>query len=114
MTEHKPLASCIDRDGGPSNDLVSDEIEEFLEEMADCKPASAVAWLREYLPSVKTIHAFQLLSGTDEKNGWDILGKVKNSIFTQVGGVLQAEPVRERRNGRRRPLDRRLIALLNG
>jgi hypothetical protein len=57
----------------------------------DCKPASAAAWLAEYLPTVKTIYAFPLLSGTDEQNGWDILGKVKDLIFTQVGGIIQAD-----------------------
>jgi len=81
----------IERNGAPSNDLVSEEIEEFLKEIADCKPASAAAWLGEYLLSVRTIYAFQLLRGTDEKGGWDILGKVKASIFTQVGGILQAD-----------------------
>ncbi len=81
----------IERNAASSNGLVSEEIEEFLEEIADCKPASAAAWLAEYLKTVKTIYAFQLLSGTDVKNGWDILGKVKDSIFTQVGGILQAD-----------------------
>ena len=57
----------------------------------DCKPASAAAWLAEYLPTVKTIYAFPLLSGTDEQNGWDILGKVKDLIFTQVVGIIQAD-----------------------
>jgi hypothetical protein len=86
-----PGIADIERNAGSSNDLVSEEIVELLEEIADCKPASAAAWLAEYLPTVKTIYAFQILSGTDEKNGWNILGKVKDSIFTQVGGILQAD-----------------------
>jgi hypothetical protein len=86
-----PEIAHIERNAASSNDLVSEEIEEFLEETADCKPASAAAWLAEYLPTIKTIYAFQLLSGTDVKNGWDILGKVKESIFTQVGGIIQAD-----------------------
>jgi hypothetical protein len=86
-----PEIADIERNAAATNDLVSEEIEEFLEEIPDCKPPSAAAWLAEYLPTVKTIYAFQLLSGTDEKNGWDILGKVKDSIFTQVGGILQAD-----------------------
>lgn len=86
-----PEIADIERNTASSNELVSEEIDEFLEEIADCKPASAAAWLAEYLPTVRTIYAFQLLSGTDVKSGWDILGKVKNSIFTQVGGILQAD-----------------------
>jgi hypothetical protein len=88
-----PEIAAIERNvnAASSNDLASEEIEEFLEVIADCKPPSAAAWLAEYLPTVKTIYAFQLLSGTDVKNGWDVLYKVKNSIFTQVGGILQAD-----------------------
>lgn len=86
-----PEIADIERNAASANELVSEEIEEFLEEIAECKPASAAAWLAEYLPTVKTIYAFQLLSGTDEKNGWDILGNVKDSIFAQVGGILQAD-----------------------
>jgi hypothetical protein len=86
-----PEIADIERNAASSNDLVSEEIDEFLEEIADCKPASAAAWLAEYLPTVKTIYAFQLLRGIDVKNGWDILGKVKESILTQVGGILQAD-----------------------
>lgn len=86
-----PEIAAIERNTASSNDLVSAEIDEFLEEIADCKPPTAAAWLAEYLPTVKTIYAFQLLSGTDEENGWDVLGKVKDSIFNQVGGIMQAD-----------------------
>jgi hypothetical protein len=86
-----PSIANIERDFASSGDLVSEEIEEFLEDIAECKPPTAAAWLAEYLPTVRTIYAFQLLSGTDVKNGWAILGKVKDSIFNQVGGILQAD-----------------------
>jgi hypothetical protein len=93
LLAHKdgPEIADIERNTASLNDLVSEEIDEFLEEIADCKPASAAAWLVEYLPTVKTIYAFQVLSGTHQKNGWKILGKVKDSIFTQVGGIFQAD-----------------------
>ena len=64
-----PEIAEIEPNSASSSDLVSEEIEEFLEEIVDCKPASAAAWLAEYLPTVKTIYTFQLLSGTDEQNG---------------------------------------------
>jgi hypothetical protein len=89
--EGGPEIAIIERNFESSDDLVHDEIDEFVEEIADCKPQSAAAWLAEYLPSIRTIYAFQLLSGTDVKNGWDILGNVKNSVFAQVGGIFQAD-----------------------
>ena len=86
-----PEIASIERNSASSNDLVSEEIDEFMDEITDCKPASAAAWLAEYLPTVKTIYAFQLLSGTDVKNGWNILGTVKNLVFENVGGIFQAD-----------------------
>jgi hypothetical protein len=89
--ENGPEIAVIERNSSSSTDLVSGEIEEFIQEIADCKPPSAAAWLTKYLPTVRTIYAFQLLSGTDHKNGCHILGETKNSIFAQVGGVIQAD-----------------------
>jgi hypothetical protein len=93
ILSHKkgPEIANIERNCAASNDLVSKEIAEFLEEIADCKPSTAAAWLAEYLTTVKTIYAFQLLAGTDVKNGWAILGEVRDSIHTQVGGIIQAD-----------------------
>jgi hypothetical protein len=85
-----PEIVVIERNATP-NDLVSAEIEEFLEEIADCKPVTAAKWLAEYLPKVKTIYAFQLLQGRDAKNGWEILRNVRDSILTQGGGIIQAD-----------------------
>src|SRR5262245_29785221 len=59
-----PIAT-IERDTSARGDLVAGEVEEFLEEIADAQPASAAAWLAEYLPNVKTIYACRLLRGTD-------------------------------------------------
>ena len=47
-----PDIAVIERNAAASSDLVSAEVEEFLEEIADCKPAAAAAWLAEYLPNV--------------------------------------------------------------
>jgi hypothetical protein len=89
--ESGPEIADIERDCRSSSALVTSELEELLEDIADRRPARAAVWLAEYLPRVKTIYAFQLLCGTDVKNGWEILGKVEESIFTQVGGILQAD-----------------------
>ena len=37
------------------------------------------------------IYAFQLLSGTDIRDGWDALHALKSYIWKQVGGILQAD-----------------------
>jgi len=37
-----------------------DEIADFLEDLKECKPESGVAWLDNYLASVKTIYAFSI------------------------------------------------------
>jgi hypothetical protein len=50
--------------------LDADELQEFIEEVRHYKPESASTWLQQYLPTVKVIYAFQLLSGTDEDDGW--------------------------------------------
>src|SRR5262245_18610288 len=81
----------IERNVASADGLVAEEISEFLDEIADCKPDSAVAWLQEYLPTVTTIYAFQLLRGTDKNRGWEILGNVKQSIFSEVEGIIQAD-----------------------
>jgi len=81
----------IERNSASDGDLVTEEIEEFLEEIEDCEPASAAAWLADYLPQVRTIYAFQLLNGTEAEQGWQILGAAKDAIFQQVGGIIQAD-----------------------
>ena len=81
----------IERDSALKTDLVSREIAGFLEEIVECKPSTSVAWLAEFLPTVKTIFAFQILNGTNFEDGWEIFGKVKDSIFNQVGGIIQAD-----------------------
>ena len=89
--ESGEIVADIERNSSSDGDLVAEEIEEFLEEIADCEPASAAEWLADYLPNIKTIYAFQLLGGTEEEQGWEILRTVKNSILEQVGGIIQAD-----------------------
>jgi hypothetical protein len=67
------------------------EIDEFLESIADCKPASAVAWLQAYLPRVKRIYAFQILSGADIDDGWAAIYAIRDAIFQELGGIMQAD-----------------------
>jgi len=57
--------AIIEKDLVNETGLGADEVQEFMEEISPCKPESSVVWLKDYLPKVKVIYAFQLLSGTD-------------------------------------------------
>lgn len=46
-------------------ELGAEELRELIEEVHLCQPESAARWLKDYLPRVKVIYAFRLLSGTD-------------------------------------------------
>ena len=74
-----------------ADDLGSEEIQEFIEEIGDFQPKSAVEWLREYLPTVRTIYSFQILSGTESKNGWEIFGSLKDAAWRHATGIIQAD-----------------------
>jgi hypothetical protein len=74
-----------------NGELGQEELEEFIAEVGHYQPRSAAQWLRAYLLQIKAIYAFQLLSGTDAKNGWTALHALQAAIWTKVGGVLQAD-----------------------
>lgn len=71
--------------------LGSDELREFIDEVKHYKPETSAAWLQQYLPSVKVIYAFQLLSGTDVDDGWTPLHRLYNAVWKHTGGILQAD-----------------------
>lgn len=57
----------------------------------DCEPASAVQWLRKYVPSINTMYRFRFLSrafnGTD--NG--LTGALIRWIHDKRGGIIRAD-----------------------
>ena len=67
------------------------EVAEFMEEAQDCEPATGAAWLRSYLPTVRTIYSLQVLSGASREKGSDILGAAQTAIWNLGGGILQAD-----------------------
>jgi hypothetical protein len=83
--------AVIERNPVVLGELGADEIGVFVNEVQDARPASAAKWLAEYLPSVVVIYAFQLLSGTDIKEGWSAVHALQGYIWMQVGGILQAD-----------------------
>jgi hypothetical protein len=65
--------------------------EEFVEEIDECKPETGVAWLREYLNSVKTIYAFQHLQGADTEEGGNVLHALRSHLWERGDAILQAD-----------------------
>jgi hypothetical protein len=83
--------AVIERNPVVEGELGAEELQEFLEEVPLYDPQSSVEWLRQYLPSVKVIYAFQLLSGTDINDGWTPLHRVYSAVWRIAGGILQAD-----------------------
>jgi hypothetical protein len=71
--------------------LGAEELAEFVEEVEAYKPTNAVHWLKSYLPRVKVIYAFQVLSGTETEDGWARLHAVHAYIWNRAKGLLQAD-----------------------
>jgi len=86
-----PEIALIERNLVEKGSLGSEELAEFAEEVAECKPVNNARWLLDYFPRVRCIYAFQVLSGTDHKNGWEILGAVKEYIWSAAPSIIQAD-----------------------
>ncbi len=83
--------ALIERNPVLPGELGEEELNEFIEDVKGEKPDSAAKWLGQFFPRVKTIYAFQLLSGTDIKNGWDGVSSLQGCIRQKMGGILQAD-----------------------
>src|SRR5579863_8273626 len=85
-----PIA-FIEKNPVREGELGGEELKEFVVEVSYYKPDSAAAWLKEYLPNVKVIYSFQLLSGTDVENGFELMHRVYGVVWSSAGGILQAD-----------------------
>jgi hypothetical protein len=83
--------AAVERNPVTPGALGADELAEMIEEVSGAEPASAVAWLREYLSSVKTIYAFQVLSAADEGDGWAAIRAAMSACQDVGGGITQAD-----------------------
>jgi hypothetical protein len=81
----------IDRVSTAPGTLGADEIEEFLEDLEQEDPQSAVEWLKGYLPNVKAIYTFQILDAIYERDGWNCFHKFRNALWNKTGGIIQAD-----------------------
>jgi hypothetical protein len=83
--------AVIERTPVSDGSLGQDEIAEFIEETQDCKPESGVAWLHEFLASVKTIYAFQHLQGDEFEDGSNALHALRTNLWERGDAILQAD-----------------------
>ncbi len=68
-----------------------DEIADFLEDLADAKPETGVAWLEEYLAEVKTVYAFQHLQGAEIVEGGNALHALRAHLWERGDAIIQAD-----------------------
>lgn len=83
--------AAIERNPVGPGTIGAEEIDEFLDEIAHCQPASAAQWLTKYLPTVKMIYAFQWLKGAQVDNGGELIGTLMIGIQKTCGGVIQSD-----------------------
>jgi hypothetical protein len=72
-------------------ELGAEEIAEFLQELDGVRPESAVEWLRNYLPKIRVIYAFQILDGADVEDGWKAVHALFSSLRETCNGISQAD-----------------------
>jgi hypothetical protein len=85
-----PIAA-VERSVVADGSLGADEIEEFLDELEEGKPASSAAWVADYLKSVRTIYAFEHPEGADDDTGFEALQALRANIFGAGEAILQAD-----------------------
>jgi hypothetical protein len=81
--------AVIERNVVSAGTLAEEEIEEFLEESEGLLPESGTNWLRDYLPSIRTIYAFQILSGAYEDDGWSAVQALKSLLWNKLDGIFK-------------------------
>jgi len=86
-----PDIALVERNEVATGELGEEEIREFMEQIAGQKPATAASWLANFLPRISVIYAFQLLSGTDVRDGWKGVHALQTHLKEKLGGILQAD-----------------------
>jgi hypothetical protein len=81
----------IERNPVSEGSVGEDDVAEFIEDTQDAKPESGVAWLHEYLASVKTIYAFQHLQGNEFEEGSSALHALRTKLWERGDAILQAD-----------------------
>jgi hypothetical protein len=79
---------ALERNPVEDGSVGADEVEEFLEEIAKAKPASAAKWLADYLPRVKVVYALQLFGQESHRA---VIDAVRSLVWNQGPGIFQAD-----------------------
>jgi len=68
-----------------------DEIADIIEDLYDCKPASGVQWLEDYMDEVQTIYDFQHLQGAHTVDGGNALHALRSALWERGDAIIQAD-----------------------
>jgi hypothetical protein len=83
--------AMLERNPVMDGSMGQDQIADFLEDLVDCKPNSAVQWLEDYLLSVKTVYAFQHLQGAELVDGGNALHALRSLLWERGDAIIQAD-----------------------
>jgi hypothetical protein len=81
----------IERNPVEEESLGESEVQDFEEDLEGTLPESSVLWLRQFFPRVRSIYAFQHLSGSHSDEGFAALQSVRTAIWAQAPAILQAD-----------------------
>ncbi len=83
--------AVLERNPVSNGSVGQDTVAEFLEDIEECKPETGVAWLKEYLPEVRTVYAFQHLQGADTEEGGNALHALRAALWERGDAIIQAD-----------------------
>lgn len=83
--------ALLERNPVSDGTVGQDEIADFLEDLADCKPKSGVQWLENFLADVKTVYAFQHLQGAEMVDGGNALHALRSALWERGDAIIQAD-----------------------
>jgi hypothetical protein len=83
--------ALIERNPVFEGSMGQDEIADFEEDLAGCKPETGVEWLLDYLAEVKTVYAFQNLQGADTEEGSNALHALRSALWERGDAIIQAD-----------------------
>ncbi len=85
------LISVLERDLITPGSLGENTLAKLRESIDNSYPINAREWVKNYLPKVKTIFSFHLISKDIVKEGWLTLGRIQNLLKDTLGGIIQAD-----------------------
>ncbi len=90
-TGRLPILLEVNRRAGEDEDLVSEEIDEFLEFVEDTPRNRHRKRVEEHLKATKFVVAAQLATNDIDDDGYNALGNVLSYFVAHCGGLIQAD-----------------------